>query len=136
MHDDVTDHYMKMLRVTEIPPVLEETYNRAKMLSDRLDGGMFNARELAIIGLVAGCDPFGKGGVEPPRDLDHIGSLVPSEDNGLDAWEKGAPLEVDWNGMKEAEFVEMVGNKIRVKLKKDGSVRDLRPSRVRMLEGV
>lgn len=136
MHDDVTDYYMKMLRVSKIPPLLEETYTRAKMLSDRLDGGMFNGRELAIIALVAGCDPFGKGGVDPPRDLDHIGSAVPSEDNGLDAWEKGADLEVDWNGKKEATFVEMVGNKIRVKFKKDESVRDMRPSRVRMLEGV
>ncbi len=136
MHDDVIDYYKKMLRVSDIPPLLEETYNRAKMLSDRLDGGMFNGRELAIIALVAGCDPFGKGGVEPPRDLDHIPSPVPGEDNGLDAWEKGAPLEVDWNGKKEAEFVEMVGGKIRVKFKKDGTVREMRPSRVRILEGV
>jgi len=49
-------------------------------------------------------------------------------------WTEGAPCEVDWNGTKEGTFVCMNGQNIRVKLNDDGTVRDFRPSRVKMLE--
>ena len=132
MQDQVREYYERMLHKDQIDPLLEETYNRAKHLSDRLDGGMFNARELAIIAVVAGCDPFAEKNVDPPKNLDFVPTPVPTED--VEPWEKGAPVEVDWHGKKEATFVEMVGDKIRVRLVKDGSLRDLRPSRVKMLE--
>lgn len=131
MQDDVQEYYFRMLKVKEIPAALEETYNQAKMFSDRLDGGLFNAKELAIIAVVAGCDPFA-GGVEPPRDLDFIATGT----NAPDPWEEGAPCEVDWNGTKKGTFVAMDGDKIRVRLDADpeNKVRTFRPSRVKMLE--
>lgn len=134
MEDVVREYYEKMLKTSQAPPLLEETYDRAKMFSDRLDGGMFNARELAIIAVLAGCDPFSEKGVEPPRDLNFVPSALPTETNEVEPWEEGAAVEVDWHGKKEATFIKMVGDKIRVKLSKDGSVRDIRPSRVKMLE--
>lgn len=134
MQDEVREYYQKMLKTQQIPTMLEETYNRAKMFSDRLDGGAFNGRELAIIAVLSGCDPFADQGVDPPRDMDFVPTPAPSEDNGAEPWEKGARVEADWNGKKEGTFVQMVGDKIRVKFKKDGKTRDLRPSRVKMLE--
>lgn len=133
MEDAVHEYYQKMLKTSQVPPLLEETYNQAKMLSDRLDGGMFNGRELSIIAVLAGCDPFAEQGVEPPRDLDFVASATPTENNDVEPWEEGAPVEVDWHGKKEGTFIRMVGDKVRVKLTKDGSVRDMRPSRVKML---
>lgn len=134
MQDEVREYYEKMLKTSQVPPLLEETYNRAKMLSDRLDGGMFNGRDLAIIAVLAGCDPFAEKGVDPPRDMDFVHTPAPSEDNNVEPWQEGAPVEVDWHGKKDGTFIQMVGDKIRVKLTKDGSVRDMRPSRVKMLE--
>ena len=133
MEDVVREYYQKMLKSSKALPLLEETYDRAKMFSDRLDGGMFNARELAIIAVLAGCDPFADEGVEPPRNMDFVPTALPTETNDIEPWEEGAAVEVDWHGKKEGTFVMMVNNKVRVKLTKDGSVRDMRPSRVKML---
>jgi hypothetical protein len=131
MQDDVQEYYLRMLKAKEIPAPLEETYNQAKMFSDRLDGGPFNAKELAIIAVVSGCDPFA-GGVEPPRNMDFVSTVVPE----TDPWSEGAPCEVDWNGPKTGTFIAMDGDKIQVKLDADpeGAVRTFRPSRVKMLE--
>jgi hypothetical protein len=132
MHEQVCEYYEKMLKTKDFPPLLEETYNRAKMMSDRLDGGEFDARQLAIIALVAGCDPFSQG-AEPPRDMDFLPTPVPEEDG--EGWQPGAPVEVDWNGSKNGTFVSIQKDgKIRVKLDKDQTIRAFRPSRVKMLE--
>lgn len=130
MEDVVREHYEKMLKSKPLPDVLLETYSQAKMLSDRLDGGLYDARMLAIVAVVAGCSPYeGEGAVEPPRDIEFVATAA----NEADPWTEGAPCEVDWNGTKEGNFVGMSGPNIRVKLKEDGTVRDFRPSRVKML---
>ena len=108
MQDQVREYYERMLHKDQISPLLEETYNRAKHLSDRLDGGMFNAKELAIIAVVAGCDPFAEKNVDPPKDLDFVPTPVPDE--GVQPWEKGAPVAVERHGKKAAAFVERVGD--------------------------
>ncbi len=131
MEDIVREHYEKMLKTKPLPDVLLETYNGTKMLSDRLDGGLFDARLLAIVASIAGCSPYeGEGAVEPARNMEFVATAA----NEADPWTEGAPCEVDWNGTKEGAFVCMNGQKIRVKLKEDGTVRDFRPSRVKMLE--
>ncbi len=129
MQDEVREYYEKMLKARPLPSALVETYNQTKLLSDRLDGGDFNARELAFVAILSGCSPYsGEGAVDPPRNMD----FVPSPTDTPDPWVEGAPCEVDWNGTQEATFVCMSGDQIRVKFK-DETVRDIRPSRVKML---